>query len=101
MTDRIEQDPACIRLPKAMDIASAARLTDELLAVRGRPITLDGSEVERLGALGLQVLLSARRTWRADKRDFAVVNPSAALSGDAALLGASLFDYTSGITPND
>lgn len=81
-----------LRLPAILDLRSAASLARRLLARRGDPIRLDASGIERLGGLGLQVLLSARATWRADQLDFALVDPSEAFRADCAALGARLFD---------
>jgi chemotaxis protein CheX len=93
-------DVASVRLPQAMDIRSVGPLVKELLALRGRPIRLDASQVERLGGLGLQTLLSARLTWRADKVGFTVVDPSAAFTADCVQLGAAGFgDFSE--TSND
>jgi chemotaxis protein CheX len=91
MSGAPQSDLARVQLPQAMDLGSAAPLVKDLLALRGRPIRLDASRVERLGGLGLQTLLAARLTWRADKLDFTVVDPSAAFTADCALLGASGF----------
>ena len=47
-----------ITLPAVLDILHAESLRTELLAVRGQAVAIDGSAVERLGGLCLQVLLS-------------------------------------------
>ncbi|HYC96400.1 STAS domain-containing protein [Brevundimonas sp.] len=67
--------PTLIALPAVLDIQSAEALRVQLLGARGRPLVLDGSAVERLGGLCLQVLLSARQTWAADGHGL-VVNPA-------------------------
>jgi chemotaxis protein CheX len=79
-------------LPAQLDTAGAAALAAELTALRGRPLTLDASAVERVGALGLQVLLSARVTWARDGEKLAVERPSPALS--AAFVQAGLPDLS-------
>ena len=66
-------------------------MRDRLSAVRGRPLKLDASRVERLGGLCLQVLLSARITWAVDGLPIAVVNSSPAFTDALALFGASSF----------
>lgn len=55
-----------LKLPAVLDIQQAEPLRAELLTMRGAPATLDGSAVERLGGLCLQVLLSAQQTWARD-----------------------------------
>lgn len=92
MTPATQADPVRLRLPAALDARSAEPLASDLLALRGRPLQLDASAVERLRGLGLQVLLSARLTWRSDRVDFALVDASDAFQADCALLGASVFD---------
>jgi chemotaxis protein CheX len=91
-----------VALPPVLDLRAATALKAELLQRRGQPLTLDAGAVERIGGLGLQVLLSARRTWEADGqmldlspvsdafdeqwRAFGAVPfaPAAAAAGDAA-----------------
>ena len=53
-------------LPSVLDIHAAEPLRVELLGLRGRSVVVDGSGVERLGGLCLQVLLSAQQTWARD-----------------------------------
>ena len=98
MNPASEPDPVRVRLPEVMDLESAEVLAQDLLALRGCPVVLDAAGVERLGGLGLQVLLSARRTWREDHLHFAVVDASDAFQADLALLGASTL-YVSNGTP--
>jgi chemotaxis protein CheX len=91
MTTAADCAGADLRLPPLMDLRSAASLARDLLARRGAPVRLDASAVERLGGLGLQVLLSARLTWRADGIEFIVADPSEAFQADCAALGAPAF----------
>ncbi len=49
------------------------------------PINVDGSQVERLGGLCLQVLLAARASWAADRQTFLFGDPSQELQ---TVLGA-------------
>jgi chemotaxis protein CheX len=84
--------PAVVKLDPTLDIGAAERLHRGLLALRGRPLSLDASEVQRLGGLCLQVLLSARATWRADGRPIALTAPSQAFDRAWAAFGAPAFD---------
>ena len=72
---------AALALPAVLDIQAAEALRVQLLGARGRPLSLDGSSVERLGGLCLQVLLSAQRTWAADGHDL-VVDPASEAFND-------------------
>jgi len=80
-------------LPAVLDIRAAGRLQAELLGLRGRPLTLDASAVERLGGLCLQVLLSARALWAADGQTLTVTTGDGAVFSDQwAAFGAAPFD---------
>jgi len=81
-------DTATLMLPSVLDLKAVGGLHADLLAVRGRPLTLDASQVSRLGGLGLQVLLAARTTWAEDAQPFALINPSDDLAGALELFGA-------------
>ena len=69
-------DVAVIALEATLALNTAASLAERLMAVRGRPVRLDASGVQRLGAQGLQVLLSAEQTWADDGAAFEIVAPS-------------------------
>lgn len=55
---------------------------------RGRPLVLDGSQVDRLGGLCLQVLVSAHKTWAEDGQEFRLENSSDELRQKLALFGS-------------
>ena len=80
---------AAVVLPAVLDIQQAGPLRDQLLALRGHPVTVDASAVDRLGALCLQVLISARKTWDADGKGFALNPASAALNEQLAAYGCA------------
>lgn len=54
---------ATIVLQPKLDLRAAGPLRDELLARRGGDAVLDASAVTHLGALTLQVIRSAARSW--------------------------------------
>ena len=83
---------AILTLPAVLDLRAAAPLKAELLAVRGQETALDGSAVERLGGLCLQVLLSALATWRGDGQVLTFINVSEALASQWSAFGASASD---------
>jgi len=76
-------------LPPVLDLRSAADVKAAFLSARGQALRVDASAVERLGGLGLQILLSAVRTWQADGQDLTFVNVSEALSDQWLGFGAS------------
>ncbi|WP_296600357.1 STAS domain-containing protein [Phenylobacterium sp.] len=81
-------DPT-LTLGDSLDMTAAGPLHKELLGRRGKPVTLDASQVRRLGGQCLQVLLSAQSTWAADGADFQIVNPSPEFADGLALMGAA------------
>ena len=88
-----EMNPAgeTVQLEPVLDLGAAERLHAQLTGLRGRPIDIDASQVERLGGLCLQVLLSAHKTWAADGQDARLGPASAAFEDAWALFGAPAF----------
>jgi chemotaxis protein CheX len=82
--------PARFLLPATLDLTAAAPLARELAAHRGQPLLIDASGVRRLGGLCLQVLLSARASWDADRLAFGVIDPSADFSAALGVFGADI-----------
>ena len=80
-----------MKLPQILDFAAATPLRQELANLRGEPLELDGSSVERLGGLCLQVLLSAQATWAADGQAFRIVGPSTAFVDAVRLMAAARY----------
>jgi chemotaxis protein CheX len=80
--------PVLIELDAVLALNAAAALADRLSAARGGPLRLDASAVQRLGAQGLQVLLSAEQTWCADGAPFEIIAPSDRFLADWRLFGA-------------
>jgi chemotaxis protein CheX len=71
------QSATTVPLPAILDLAAAAPLTERLLAARGNDVSIDASEVLRVGGQCLQVLLAAAKTWSADRASFEIARPSA------------------------
>jgi chemotaxis protein CheX len=86
MTDE-SLSAATVSLPAILDLQAADPLRAELLALRGRPLDIDASQVARMGGLCLQVLLSARRTWEADGLPLRIDQPSEAFIEQMAAFG--------------
>ena len=79
---------AAVVLPAVLDIQQAARLREQMLALRGQPVVVDGSLVERLGALCLQVLISAQQTWAGDGVSMVIDQASEAFAEQWNAFGA-------------
>lgn len=82
-----EHNPECLMLPDCLDSSSASTIKEMLLARRGTAIVVDASEVRRVGAQSLQVLVAAARTWQADQQSYRVTGASAELLETIALIG--------------
>lgn len=82
----VEREPA-FRLPETLDLAAAGPLAAELMARRGKPITVDAGAVKSLGTPVLQVLIAAIRSWERDGAPFALVNCGPELVERVRLLG--------------
>jgi chemotaxis protein CheX len=74
-----------------LDLGAAERLHSRFAALRGGPLEIDASQVERLGGLCLQVLLSVRKTWAADGHGVSLSCSSPAFEDAWALFGAPAF----------
>jgi chemotaxis protein CheX len=74
-------------LPKVMDSTFASRLSKDFLSFRGKPLTINGHEVERVSSQCLQVLLSAASTWNNDNQAFKIEMASEQLVNSMNMLG--------------
>ncbi|KAK0339410.1 hypothetical protein LTR94_034620, partial [Friedmanniomyces endolithicus] len=84
-------------LTSVLDMKAAGPLKATLMGLRGQPAVLDASNVERLGGLCLQVLLSAFKTWQADGLPLNLITPSQAFCEQWAAFGAAdIKDITPG-----
>ena len=77
-----------LQLIENLDLKAAGPLRSELLTLRHTPLDIDASNVQRLGGLCLQVLMSAQATWAADAIPFAISSPSPAFQEALSLFGA-------------
>lgn len=64
------------RLERKLDTTAARTLASGLLRHRGHPLQIDGSAVETVGGLAIEVLISAAFQWQADGHPFSVVHAS-------------------------
>jgi len=92
-------DKERLKLPKRLDTPAAIKLAPDLLAVVGAPLVLDGSKITFAGALGLQVLASARLQWETDGLEFRLDNPSPALDEARRQLGLSTAELGYAVEP--
>lgn len=72
-----------------MDMTAAGPLVQSLREKRGKPLSLNASQVRRLGGQCLQALLSAQATWAADGQPFEIIEATPEFTDALALMGAS------------
>jgi chemotaxis protein CheX len=87
-------EAATLKLRSVLDLTAAAPLKAEFGAVRGKPVSVDATDVDRLGALCLQVLMSAHSTWTSDGVPFSLGGTSAAFEEGLETLGASFLLFS-------
>lgn len=63
-------------LPADLDGVAAVSLYNVLAASVGADLIVDGSHVERIAGLCLQILLSAANSWKVDGGELQLANPS-------------------------
>ena len=77
-----------IALPAVIDLDSLDGIRDGLLdAIETGPVTIAGGAVERVSTNALFMLISAAETARRNHFEFAIEQPSAALTGAIERLG--------------
>ena len=93
--------PAAVKLQlePVLDLGAAERLHARLVEVRGQPLDIDASQVERLGGLCLQVLISARETWQSDGHVAVIGQSSTAFEEAWALFAAPSFSDCADLSP--
>lgn len=74
-------------LDPKLDLRSVAPLKTAILEIRGQNLTLDATEVTQMGALSLQVIRAAAKTWAADGQDLQFINASNECEDQINLLG--------------
>ena len=77
----------CLEMAPRLDLRAVGPLQCEILARRGHDLTLDASRVELFGALAVQLVRSAARTWAEDGHVLALENTSSELADQLSLLG--------------
>jgi chemotaxis protein CheX len=94
MQAAMESQAATLKLRPVLDLTAAAPLKAEFGALRGKPIRVDATDVDRVGALCLQVLMSAHSTWTSDGVAFSLGATSTAFEEGLDNLGASFLLFS-------
>jgi chemotaxis protein CheX len=75
------------QLDDKLDLRAAGPLASALLDHRGADLALDASGVRQIGALSLQVIRAAARSWAQDGYSLTFKGPSTDLADQLVLLG--------------
>lgn len=75
------------KLPQVLDQRGAQTVSARLLDQLGQALSLDASDIRRLGAVGVEMLISAQRQWQADDVPFEVRDWSPEALKSLATLG--------------
>jgi chemotaxis protein CheX len=86
-------------LKAKLDTSSAGQLRDDLVAADGQNLVMDGADVEHLGALCTEVLLSIRHLWAQKQHAVSIENPSTQMIDNLGQMGLSLDDLVTGVAP--
>lgn len=84
-----DETPHVLKLPEVLDLPAASRLHEQVLALSEKNIAVDATEVSRVGAQCIQVLLSAAQSWRDSGHAFSVNQASEAFAKTLQLLGVT------------
>jgi chemotaxis protein CheX len=76
-----------LKLPQTLDVAAVRAVREDLLTRRGTATTMDASDVERIGALGVELLIAAQRQWQKDDSVLQLVGLSEAVTDAFTDLG--------------
>lgn len=79
-----------LKLSPVLDLNEASVLHGKLLELRGEPIVIDASGVERVGVQCVQVLVAALRNWQKDGKAFSVTDASDAFDKTLKLIGIEI-----------
>jgi chemotaxis protein CheX len=86
----VRKNAKTLNLAAILDLNEATVLRDKLLSLRGSDISIDASAVERVGALGAQVLMAGAKTWDEDRLAFTFTKVSDAFQKTMQLIGVDI-----------
>lgn len=79
-----------LSLAAVLDLNEASALHGQLMGLKGSNVVIDASAVERVGALCVQVLMAAAKTWQEDKLSFTFARVSDAFMKTMQLIGVNI-----------
>lgn len=84
-----------LALTSRVDLSQVGPLAADLRACQGEDLVIDASAVTHLGALGLQLLASAARSWRSAGYELSITPRSNAFDDALAQMGVGLAELQS------
>lgn len=82
-----------VALDAKLDSAAVDKLRGELLGAQNGDIALDGSSVEQIGGLCLELVMSVRHLWGAAGHAVTLENPSDQMLDDLGRFGLTGDDF--------
>ncbi|ACM25445.1 STAS domain-containing protein [Agrobacterium sp. SHOUNA12C] len=79
-----------VSLAAVLDLNEASALRGKLMGLRGSNVAIDASSVERIGALCIQVIMAAAKTWDEDKLSFTFSKVSDAFQKTLQMIGIDI-----------
>ena len=79
-----------LSLAPVLDLNEATALHAQLMALKGNPLSIDASAVERVGALCEQVLMAGAKSWEADRQPFTFAKVSDPFMKTMRLIGVNI-----------
>ncbi|MFT4184089.1 MAG: STAS domain-containing protein [Rhizobium sp.] len=79
-----------ISLAAVLDLNEASALRGKLMGLRGSNVAIDASGVERIGALCIQVIMAAAKTWEEDSHSFTFSKASDAFQKTMQMIGIDI-----------
>jgi anti-anti-sigma regulatory factor len=76
-----------LSLSVKLDVVASQKLSEELLELRGSDLVLDAKETTQLGTHGIQTILVAAHSWKADGKSLKLENVSEEAAAQIATLG--------------
>jgi len=79
-----------LSLAPVLDLNEASALHTQLMGLRGNPLVIDASAVERVGALCAQVLMAGAKSWEEQGQPFTFGKVSDPFMKTMQLIGVNI-----------
>nr|WP_314092608.1 STAS domain-containing protein [uncultured Shinella sp.] len=79
-----------LSLAPVLDLNEATALHQQLMGLKGNPLVIDASAVERVGALCVQVLMAGAKSWEEEGKSFTFGKVSDPFMKTMQLIGVNI-----------